>query len=97
MIRPDLIAVCFDALTGKGEAAIRNLKDVEIIPVSENEAKEQLACNLVSNGETVVISDGAKQLAADLQAKGLKVVSLPNRQLRKSGGGWRCISLSLYS
>ncbi len=97
VIRPGLLAVCFDALTGKGEAAIKNLKDVEIISVSEYEAKEQLACNLVSNGETVILSGGAKQLAADLRAKGLKVVPLPNHQLRKSGGGWRCISLSLYS
>ena len=97
VIKPDLIAVCFDALTGKGESAIKKLKNVEIIPVSEYEAKEQLACNFVSNGETVVVSEGAKQLAVDLRAKGLKVVSLPNRQLRKSGGGFRCISLSLYS
>lgn len=97
VIRPNLLAVCLEALTNQGQAAIRSLKDVEVIPVSEHEAKDGLACNLVSTGQTVIMSEDAPQLAADLRARGLEVVALPNHQLRKSGGGFRCISLSLYS
>jgi len=97
VIRPDLLAVCFDALTSEGRRAIRGLRDVEIIPVSEREAKNGLACNLVSTGDTVVMSDEAPQLAAHLEGHHLRVVQLSNRELRKSGGGFRCMSLSLYS
>jgi N-dimethylarginine dimethylaminohydrolase len=96
VIKPDVLAVCFEALTRKGRAAIRSLRDVTIIPVSLHEAKYGLACNLVSTGETVVISDQAPRLIADLRAHGMQVVALPNHQLCKSGGGFRCISLSLY-
>lgn len=97
VIKPNLLAVCFDGLTNHGKAAMRSLKDVEIIPVSEYEAKVGLACNLVSTGETVIMSNAAPRLAADLRAHGMEVVPLTNRQLCKSGGGFRCISLSLYT
>lgn len=96
VIQPDLLAVCFDALTASGKAAIRTLKDVTIIPVAEAEARDGLACNLVSTGQTVIMSDEAPQLAAALSGYGLQLIKLSNRELRKSGGGFRCISLSLY-
>ena len=97
VIRPDLLAVCFEALTAEGRDAIKELRDVEVIPVSEHEAKYGLACNLVSTGDTVIMSDEAPQLAAHLAGHHLQVITLSNRELRKSGGGFRCISLSLYS
>ena len=97
VIRPDLLAVCLDALTSEGRRAITGLRDIEIIPVSEHEAKYGLACNLVSTGDTVIMSDEAPQLAARLEGHHLKVIKLSNRELRKSGGGFRCMSLSLYS
>lgn len=96
VVTPDLLAVCFEALTRQGKAAIRSLKDVEIIPVSLHEAKVGLACNLVNANGTIVISNRAPRLIANLRARGLQVVALPNHQLCKSGGGFRCISLSLY-
>jgi N-dimethylarginine dimethylaminohydrolase len=96
VVRPDLLAVCFEALTNEGRAAIYSLKDVEIIPVALHEAQGGLACNLVNANGTVVISDGAPELITELRARSIPVVTLPNHQLRKSGGGFRCISLSLY-
>lgn len=96
VIRPNLLAVCFEALTSEGRAAIRGLKDIEIIPVNLHEAKEGLACNLVSTEQTIIISAGAPRLINDLRIRDFQVVALPNHQLRKSGGGFRCISLSLY-
>lgn len=97
VIKPNLLAVCLDALTGEGKEAVLGLKDVEIIPVSEHEAKDGLACNLISTGETVVMIDQAPKLAADLRARGLNVVTLPNHEIRKGGGSFRCISLTLNS
>ena len=92
-----MIAVCWDALTREGKQAIKSLEGVEIIPVDEIEAKYSLACNLVSTGETVIMVDNAPKLQAAIQAKGFEVITLPNHELRKGGGGFRCSSLSLYS
>lgn len=97
VIRPNLLAVCLDALTREGRNAIMSLDDIAIIPVSLGEAKHGLACNLVSTGDTVIMIDSAPKLAASLREHGLEVVTLPNHELRKGGGGFRCISLSLYS
>lgn len=96
VIKPDLIAVCWDALTSEGQAAIRDLKDIEIIAVDLHEAKYELACNLVSTGETVIMVDGAPKLAAELEQRGFNTIKLPNHEIRKGGGGFRCSSLSLY-
>ncbi len=97
VIRPDLIAVCYDALTKEGRQAIGNLKGVEIIPVDFREARDSFATNLISIDQTVIMSDGAPKLAAALQQYGCKLVQLPNNELKKSGGGFRCSTLSLYS
>jgi len=97
VIRPNLLAVCLGGLTSSGRAAIRGLRDVEIIEVSVYEARYGLACNLVSTGETVVMSDSAPKLASELRQRGLNLITLSNHELRKSGGGFRCSSLSLYS
>jgi len=96
VVAPNVIAVCFDALTKEGKKAINSLTDIEIIPVSFKEAKYGLACNLVSVNNTIIISDAAKDLIASLKSRGYEVIALPNHQLAKSGGGFRCISLSLY-
>lgn len=97
VIRPNLIAVCWDALMPEGQAAIRGLNDIEIIDVCETEAKDGLACNLVSTGQTVIMSIAAPNLTEQLRDRGLEVITLQNNELKKSGGGFRCISLSLYS
>ncbi|HUC86853.1 MAG TPA: arginine deiminase-related protein [Candidatus Saccharimonadales bacterium] len=97
VIRPDLIAVCLDALTKPGRAAIANLKDVEIIPVDLHEARDNLATNLVSTGQSVVMVDNAPKLTAELRRRSLDLILLPNHELKKSGGGFRCSALSLYS
>jgi N-dimethylarginine dimethylaminohydrolase len=97
VIRPDLIAVCLDALSRKGRAAISALTGVEIIPVDLHEARDCLATNLVSNGQAVVMVDNAPKLAAELRQRNLELTQLPNHELKKSGGGFRCSALSLYS
>lgn len=96
VIRPNLLAVCFEALTREGRAAILGLANVEVIPVEVNEARYGLACNLVSTGETVIMVDNAPILEQALLDHGLKVITQPNHELKKGGGGFRCISLALY-
>jgi N-dimethylarginine dimethylaminohydrolase len=96
VVRLDLLAVCFGALTSSGRRVIEALRDIDVIPVDYREARRALATNLVSDGETVIMSDAAPKLAARLRAHGLTVIQLPNRELLKSGGGFRCSCLSLY-
>jgi N-dimethylarginine dimethylaminohydrolase len=96
IIRPDLIAVCLDALTREGRRAIAGLKDVEVIPVDLHEARDNLATNLVSTGQAVVMVDNAPKLTAKLRRRGLELILRPNHELKKSGGGFRCSALSLY-
>jgi N-dimethylarginine dimethylaminohydrolase len=92
------LVVCFGALT---RASARNLREaahtygLTLIPVTVREAKIGYGCNLVSNGRVVVMADGAPKLAATLREHGKEVVTLPNTELRKGGGGFRCITLTL--
>jgi N-dimethylarginine dimethylaminohydrolase len=90
-----LIAWCPEAFTPESQTVLRALDEVEKIEVSETEARENFACNLVSTGETVVMNKGGVQLAKDLEAWGLRVIRLHNPELGKGGGSIRCTTLTL--
>jgi N-dimethylarginine dimethylaminohydrolase len=90
-----LIAWCPEAFTPESQATLRALDEVDKIEVSEVEAREGFACNLVSTGETVVMNTGGVQLAKDLEAHGLKTILLNNPELGKGGGSIRCTTLTL--
>jgi N-dimethylarginine dimethylaminohydrolase len=90
-----LIAWCPEAFTSESQETLRNLDGVEKIEVSEVEAREGFACNLVSTGETVIMNKGGVQLAKDLEAHGLQVIRLYNPELGKGGGSIRCTTLTL--
>lgn len=94
VITPDLIAWCPEAFLPDSQAKIRALP-LEKIEVSLDEAQHGLACNLVSTGETVIMSGHAPQLRAALEAKGLKVITPDVQELQKGGGFIRCTSLTL--
>lgn len=94
VIKPNLIAWCPDALVPESQALIRSLYDIETIEVSLQEAKEGFACNLVSTGETVIMSAHAPALRSELESRGLTVVSPEVTELLKGGGFIRCVSLS---
>ncbi len=53
------------------------------------------ACNLVSDGTTVIMPTGSPKLAADLEKAGLDVVQKSIEQLWTGGGAVRCTSLAL--
>lgn len=94
VINPQLIAWCPEAFTQQSQAIMRAL-DIEKIEVSLAEAKTGFACNLVSTGETVVMSAQAPDLAAALRNRGLNVVTPGITELAKGGGYIRCTTLTL--
>lgn len=90
-----LIAWCPDAFTPESQQTLRALEDVEKIEVSLHEAKKAFACNLVSTGETVIMSAHAPKFTAELTSRGFKVVTPEISELAKGGGYIRCTTLTL--
>ncbi len=90
-----LIAWCPEAFTPESQAKLRAFDSVEKIEVSLAEAKEAFACNLISTGETVIMSGNAPQFKAAIEAHGLTVVSPEVSELLKGGGFIRCTTLTL--
>lgn len=94
VISPELIAWCPDAFTDESHDKINNLR-IDKIEVTFEEALEGFACNLVSTGETVVMSAHAPLLHANLEARGFRVLTPDVNELGKGGGYIRCTTLTL--
>lgn len=94
VLSPSLIAWCPQAFTTESQEKIRALP-IEKIEVSFEEATKGFACNLVSTGEVVVMSDQAPELRAAIEAKGFTTVHPPISELAKGGGYIRCTTLTL--
>ncbi|HEX6967784.1 MAG TPA: arginine deiminase-related protein [Micromonosporaceae bacterium] len=87
------LAYCPHALDEPSRGHLREL-GLELIEVSVEEAS-RFALNLISDGTTVTMTEGAPQLASALRARGLQVVELATTELAKGGGGVRCTALTL--
>lgn len=94
VIRPGLLAVCLEALDEPSQKLLTTHQELTIIPVGLDEAR-RAACNLVSDGTTVVMPSGSPKLAAELENAGLSVISKSIEQLWTGGGAVRCTSLAL--
>lgn len=94
IIRTDLIAWCPQAFDEASKDIISALP-MEKIEVSLKEATESFACNLLSTGETVVMSATAPELTANIVSKGLQVLTPDMTELSKGGGYIRCTTLTL--
>jgi N-dimethylarginine dimethylaminohydrolase len=94
ILRDDLIAWCPNAFVSSSQERIRALP-LRKIEVSLTEAMQGFACNLVSTGDTVVMSAHAPQLQRALEAEGLKTVTPEIDELVKGGGYIRCTTLTL--
>lgn len=94
VLRDDLIAWCPEAFTPESQETMRALP-LRKIEVSLDEAVRGFACNLVSTGETVVMSDHAPQLQAAIEAEGIRTVTPAISELVKGGGYIRCTTLTL--
>jgi N-dimethylarginine dimethylaminohydrolase len=90
-----LIAWCPEAFMPESREKLRHIENVDKIEVSFKEAKQAFACNLVSNGETVVMSSRAPQFRQALEAQGFTVVTPEISELAKGGGYIRCTTLTL--
>jgi N-dimethylarginine dimethylaminohydrolase len=90
-----LIAWCPAAFTSESQAVLRALDSVDKIEVSETEARQAFACNLVSTGEVVVMNDAAPEFTAAIEAHSLRPIRLSNPELSKGGGSIRCTTLTL--
>lgn len=89
-----LIAWCPEAFTPESRKRLEALP-IDKIEVSFQEATEGFACNLLSTGETVIMSARAPQFQAAIEAKGLKTITPDVRELGKGGGYIRCTTLTL--
>lgn len=94
IIREDLIAYCPEAFDEISRNRISRLP-MEKIEVSYKEAVEGFACNLVSTGKTVIMSNRAPELRADIERHGLETIAPDVRELPRGGGYIRCVSLTL--
>ena len=90
-----LIAYCPDAFTPKSRKLLEKLDKVDKIEVSIDEAEKGFATNLVSTGETVIMSTHAPELTKELRHRGLTVLTTDITELAKGGGFIRCITLTL--
>ncbi len=90
-----MIAYCPDAFTTESRKKLSDLDTVDKIEVSIIEAKNGFATNLISTGETVIMSAKAPKLAADLRQKGLEVITPSINELAKGGGYIRCMTLTI--
>lgn len=90
-----LIAWCPAAFTRASRKLLREYDGVDKIEVSRSEATNGFACNLVSTGETVIMSANARKLKAELERRGFKVITPQITELAKGGGYIRCTTLTL--
>lgn len=90
-----LIAYCPDAFTPESRELLAGFDGVDKIEVSFEEAEKAFAMNLVSTGETVIMSAHAPVFTAELEKRGLKVLTPEITELAKGGGYIRCTSLTL--
>jgi len=91
-----LIAWCPEAFTRASRQLLHAYDGVEKIEVSRQEATKSFACNLVSTGETVIMSANAPKLKAALEKRGFTVITPEITELAKGGGYIRCTTLTVY-
>lgn len=94
---PALIAYCKEAFTEESLSILESLPSdtFEAIIISEEEARNAFAANLVSTGSSVVMTSTAPALKLELEQRGFTVYTPEVRELSKGGGYIRCTSLSI--
>jgi N-dimethylarginine dimethylaminohydrolase len=90
-----LIAYCPEAFMPESRQLLESLDAVDKIKVSIDEAKVAFATNLVSTGQTVVMSSRAPIFAENLRQRGLSILSPEIKEISKGGGFIRCITLTI--
>ena len=94
VLREDLIGYCPEAFDETSRRKIEALP-INKITVSYEEATKGFACNLVSTGDTVIMSAYAPKYRAEIEKHGLTVIPISAHELPKGGGYIRCVSLAI--
>ncbi|HWT40633.1 MAG TPA: arginine deiminase-related protein [Dongiaceae bacterium] len=94
---PGLIAYCPEAFTDESQRTLAELprETFETILISQEEAREAFAGNLVSTGTSVIMSAHAPHFQSELEQRGFTVYTPAIHELVKGGGYIRCTSLTL--
>lgn len=95
IISENCIAYCKEAFDKESQEKLANLKEIEKIVVSLDEATKGFACNLVSTGKTIIMSNHAPILKHELESRGYICLTPEVSELKKGGGYIRCISLAI--
>lgn len=90
----DTIAWCPEAFLPSSQDKIAKI-NLNKIEVSISEAIQGLACNLLSTGESVVMSSLAPLFESQLELHGYKVIKPDVQELQKGGGFIRCTTLTI--
>jgi N-dimethylarginine dimethylaminohydrolase len=94
IIDEETIVYAESAFDAESRHRLENLPLTRIL-VDEKEAIEGFACNLVSTGRDVIMSEDAPKLAEQLESRGYRIHTPRAREIAKGGGFIRCISLTL--
>lgn len=89
-----LIAYCPEAFTPESQQILADFEHAKKILIPLEEAVYGFAANLVSTGETVIMSDNAPVLKAAIESHGLTILAPKITELVKGGGYIRCTTLS---
>ena len=95
IIDEQTIAYCPGALDKASNQRIEAITDLNKILVDYEECTKGFACNLVSTGKHVIMSNHAPKLQAELEQRGLICLTPDVTELKKGGGYIRCVSLWL--
>lgn len=90
-----LIAWCPEAFRPESQEKLRAFDGVDKVEIALDEATNGFAANLVSTGETIIMSAHAPKLRAVLEARGFTVLTPEVTELIKGGGFIRCTTLTL--
>ncbi len=92
VLNPNLIAYCPEVLTLESQQKLKGLEGIELIEVDLEDALG-FGCNLISDGEHVIISNRAPGLIKTLRESDFKVLPHAIGQFMLTGGGVRCLGL----
>jgi len=95
IISEKCIAYCKDAFDEESQQKLAAIPDLEKIIIDFDEATNGFACNLVSTGETVIMSNHAPKFQKELEKRGYTCLTPDVAELKKGGGYIRCISLAI--
>lgn len=94
VLNQQTIAFYPPAFDKSAQAVLRNLCP-KVIEASQEDALA-FGLNMFSDGQNVVMSPGAKSLIAQVQAAGFNVYPVAVDEFKKSGGGIKCLTLTMH-